>query len=221
MNIRGRSPGESASHVTYTHDSCQPKEAGKPCPPRSGFLAGVIHGIEAHCGRRSQLCERVLRGSGAPCGGCDRQIPLDWMGFVPLRNEHGRPTCIILRRNHFDVADKLTPGDRVQWGRDEGRGQGVWILPRTTGPTWYHFWPDRKPEDNMVPWLVQYLRVPHLAVDLARWFGFECHPGVTDQPATEEIGLPVPTGQHATVNEEFVRRVRSGKPPLNGKNGKH
>ena len=217
MNIRGRSPRESGGHVTYTHDSCQSKETGKPVPHRIGWLAGSIHGIEAHCGRRSSLCERIVLGSNAVCPACDKHVPLDWMGFVPLRNEHGRPTAIILRRSHFDVAARLKPGDRVSWGRDDGRGQGVWILPRTTGATWEHFWPETSPADNMVPWLVQYLKVPHLAVALANWFGVECQHAVTQEAdPVADAGGDAPK-RFDQVNEEFVRAVRNGKPVPNGK----
>lgn len=173
MATIGRSPGKGHSFVTYTWDSVPPDSK------RNGYLAGNVHGLICHVGKKTKPCRRQLIGTKADCPHCDQREPTDWVGYVPLRDHTGRPTVILIRSAVASVVDKIKPESRVMWGRDDDRFAPVWLIPGTLGQPWSYWWPAQKANDDMVPWLCTFWRTPELLSALYAYFKQECQPAVT------------------------------------------
>jgi hypothetical protein len=176
MGVKGRPPKRAGGFVTFTWDRCPPKHKA------TGYLAGDVHGIECHVGGRTKPCERLLLGEHVSCPGCAAGKPIDWHGYVPLRDGSGRPVCILVRYSVYDVVTRIKPGSSVMWGRDDDKFAPVTMVEWRESVPWSKWWPDRKPADDMVPWLVKFWGLPHLETALRSYFAGEVK-GPTDLPA--------------------------------------
>lgn len=156
MGAKGRPPKRAGGFTTYTWDRCPPKHHGE------GYLAGDIHDFECHIGGKTKPCEKELLGENAPCPGCRDGKPIDWCGYVPLRDATGRPVMIIVRYGVYDVVTRIKPGSAVRWGRDDDKFDPVWLLERPNALPWSRWWPEKNPVDDMVPWLCKFWTTPHL-----------------------------------------------------------
>lgn len=175
MATKGRPPEGRSVDVSYTFDKVPKKES------RTGWLAGAVHGVFCHCSGTSKPCVRALCGPNAECAGCRDGLRVAWVGYVPLRRQDGRPVVVAIRDATAAIVDRIHPGSRVTWGRDEGRGESVWILEWAHGQEWRHYYPNLAPNADLTSWLVRLWRVPELAGALAEWFrGEQCQPTVTE-----------------------------------------
>jgi hypothetical protein len=145
-------------------------------------MDGPIHGLICHASRKSRPCLKALLGEGASCAFCLQMMKPRWIGFVPVRREDGRPWIIAIGASRFEVADGIKPGSRVSWGRDDGTGQGVWILPRDKGAEWRVYYPDIQPVADLCEPLATLWETPALVPDLRRYFAEQCQSSVTAEP---------------------------------------
>lgn len=226
MATLGKRPGRGKGFVTYTWDSVPPGAK------RNGYLAGDVHGLMCHVGKKTKPCKRHLISPTADCSLCDAHQPTDWVGYVPLRDHTGRPVCVIIRSAVADLVDRLDRGARVMWGRDDDRFSPVWIIAGTLGPPWKHWWPDRQPADDMVPWLCTFWRDSELQSALYSYFNQQPLPAASaPQPALPDVPIPHPQSWVKGVQDKgaqqlgysdfpsLARAVQEGKKgePTNGK----
>lgn len=205
MGVRGRTPEKGSKGVTFTHDKCRGDK------PREGWLSGDVHVLECHVGEgKSKPCERVLLGTNHPCPGCAAKRAIESLGYVPLRDGTGRPVCVVVRKDRIAFVGKLELGCAVRWHRDEGRFEGVWVMPRETKTRWEHFF-SHAPKDDMTHWLPRFLGVDHLAAAIRDWFALaECQPVVADplpEPIAERMRpapLETPPARAAAVDPKVV-----------------
>lgn len=204
MRMRGKPPGGDRAGVSYLWD----RLAEKP-KPRTGHLAGFVHGIDCHVGDnwKSRPCAKLLLGSGAGCEGCERRMPIDWLGYVPCRRDDGRPVCVVIRRSAAPVACSITPSSRIVWGREEGRGESPWVRESSQGQLWARWYGDRLANDDMVPWLLCFWRMPQLALAVRKHFEVECQPGVTDAIPPAIVAPDPPRGDDAERVGDATRLV--------------
>lgn len=232
MATKGKRPERSGVDVSYTFD-----KVGKG-DRRTGFLAGAVHGVYCHCSGTSKPCVRVLHGERAECAGCAAGMRTAWVGYVPLRRHDGRPFVVCIREATLAVVDRIVPGSRVAWGREEGRGESVWITELATGAEWRHFYPNDPPRADLTSWLLRLWRMPELSGGLVEWFAQECQPAVTQPlpPALHAIPLaeelpdesdqPVGTAHRLTKSlDETTERLRAKQARMRAaegsKNGSH
>lgn len=201
MATRGRPPRGGRSERTYTFDRC------KAGTKESGWLAGPIHWIECHEGGLTKPCEKVLLGNDARCPGCDSGLSIEGKGYVPLRRHDGRPFCVLIGKGAYDVVNRIAPGSRVFWGRREGIGENVFVLPRLAGEEWSYYWPDVRPDDDMSAWLVRLWTLPHLLPALRAWLAVECHPADTPAPAAGG-GAPADDIPPALLRAQMEQRAQ-------------
>lgn len=173
MATVGRSPGRGRGFVTFTWDSVPPGAK------RTGYLAGDVHGLMCHVSKKTKPCLKQLCGAKSDCPLCDQHQPIDWCGYVPLRDHSGRPVCIIIRSAVADLVDKIERGARVLWGRGASKYDPVTLIEWKEGHPWERWWPHQKPTDDMVPWLCSFWRSPELLSALYSHFKGECQPVVT------------------------------------------
>ena len=230
MAYRGRGPEKSLGIRTYTRDKVIPKSR------RTGYLAGDVHDLTCHVplkrgDENTKPCERLLLGDNHPCPGCQKQRPTDWVGFVPLRDDTGKPVAIIIRKAVADVAGRLKPGSRVQWGRDAEQTDPVWLVEWPQGRPWEYWWPKQAPDDDMTDWLCVLWDTPHLAAALRRHWSTggtaeplppaELPPGAKPWTGelldtalrTEGYDPKKSKDERTRRNEEYAKRART--------NGKH
>jgi hypothetical protein len=175
MGLRGRPPETGAKGLTFTHDKCHGK-------PRLGWISGDVHVLECHVGEgKSKPCERVLLGTNAVCPGCKDRRAIEPLGYVPLRDQTGRPTCVVVRKDRIPFIANLDRGLAVTYGKDEGRFESVYVIPRLVEAKWEKYF-TKPPTDDMGHWLPTFLGVPHLAAAMRALFRgeLECQPVVTD-----------------------------------------
>lgn len=200
MGLKGRTPETGTGGITFTYDKCHGE-------PRKGWLSGDVHVLECHVGdsEKSKPCARVLLGTGAECKGCQQRRALESLGYVPLRDETGRPRCVIVRRDRIAFVAKMEPGTPVLWGREEGRFESVFVTHRPVNQKWEYYF-SKPPADDMGYWLPLFLGCPDLAPAMRALFrgDLQCQPTVTEKPA------PVPAVESLppTVGELTV----SGAP---------
>lgn len=194
MPIIGKTPGEGRGFVTFTFDKV------KPGSKRTGFLSGDVHGLTCHPAKKTKPCIRSLKGPKHSCRGCDEHIPPAWCGYVPLRDSTGRPVCILIRDSVVDVAARIKPGARVVWGRDDDDFAPVWLQEWHQGAEWSRWYPDKKPADDMAPWLCTLWGMADLLPYLRACFNGECQPAVT-----HESSIPPP--ETPTTRGGWVRQV--------------
>lgn len=177
MALRGRTPEMGGKGLTFTFDKCHGKR-------REGWLSGDVHVLHCHVGnsRKSKPCERVLLGKKAACAGCDEKLTVEALGYVPLRDQTGRPTCVLIRKDRIPFVGNLERGSSVYYGKDEGRFESVYVIPRLVDQKWDRYF-TKEPTDDMGFWLPTFLGVPHLAPAMRQWFlTGECQPVVTAAP---------------------------------------
>lgn len=188
-----------------------------------------------HDDEQSKPCERLLLTPTSPCEGCSKNWATAWIAYVPLRDQTGRPTCILIRDAVADVAGRIEPGSRVQWGRDRDDKAPVYLIEDTrgNGRDWSHWWPNTPPNDDMVPWLCRFLSRPHLLDAMYRYFSDNAVSHDTARESVPRAELPkwvqqVQDGAAKDAGLEdwqtLANRVKDKitKPSANGKNnGKH
>jgi hypothetical protein len=207
MGLKGRPPETGPRGLTFTHDKCHGK-------PRVGWLSGDIHLLECHVGddQKSKPCEKVLLGTDAPCPGCKPpRRAVETVGFVPLRDQTGKPTVVLVRKQQILFIAKMKLGIPVTYGREEGRYESVYVIHRLVDQKWENYF-SHDAEDNLMPWLATFLGVAHLAPAMRHWFETgECQPVVTEQTAPVPVveSLP-PTVGELTVGIAGVIEI----PPL-------
>jgi hypothetical protein len=228
MALRGRTPETGTRGLTFTHDKCHGK-------PRIGWLSGDVHVLECHVGEgKSKPCERVLLGSNAACPGCAARRAVEALGYVPLRDQTGRPTCVVIRKDRIPFVGNMKPGTPIHYGKDEGRFESVWLTHRADGQKWDHYF-SKPPEDDMGYWLPVFLGVPHLGAAMRALFAGEsqCQPVVTERLPEPVAPVPVlkldekpDAGEAGTVDfrkplEATLHRLKAKqareKPATNGK----
>jgi hypothetical protein len=231
MPYAGRGPRGAVGYRTYNWDRCPPGTC------KFGYLAGKIHDLICHVHEDEQTkpCERLLLSPTSPCKGCTDEWATAWVGYVPLRDQTGRPTCILIRDAVADVAGRIEPGARVMWGKDREDKAPVWMIEDTrgNGRPWEYWWPKSPAADDMVPWLCRFFSRPHLLDALYRYFSDNAvsHKQPQDSIPREELPKWVQGVQDAgaktaglTDFPALASRIASGdaKPSTNGKkNGKH
>jgi len=185
MGLKGRTPETGGRVLTFTHDKCHGK-------PRHGWLSGDVHVLECHVGEKkpSRPCERVLLGSKAPCPGCSDRRAVESLGFVPIRDQTGKPTMVLVRKAVILFIAKMDAGIPVTYGRDEGAFESVYVVHRLVDAEWKRYF-SHPPADSLMPWLPTFLKVPHLAAAMREWFRGECQPAVTQAEPLPEIVEPV------------------------------
>lgn len=187
MAIRGKPPERGLAVASWSFDRVPAGEV------REGWLAGPIHGLICHCSGASKPCRKVLLGSTAECPECSAGKGADWIGYVPLRRHDGRPVVVCIRASGFEIASTIKPTARVKWGRDRGRGEGVWLMPATGGASWRHYYGDDQADADLIGWLCRLWRLPELLPALGRYLSLnECQPTVTAPlPApVEAVAIP-------------------------------
>lgn len=229
MSHKGTAPKGGTDARSWTFD-----KVGAGCV-RSGWLAGDIHGIVCHCSGASKPCRLQLPGDCGPCPECDAGKGTAWVGYVPLRREDGRPICVCIRESTFEIAQSIKPGERVQWGRDEGRGESVWILPRATGHIWRHFYGDQLPNADLTAWLVRLWKLPDLLPAVRLHFSpasgapqqVETQKPVSQGVRRDEDAMLAAHSKLKTAGEvsdtlvaQFKARGRLPEESMNGKHGK-
>jgi hypothetical protein len=189
MAIKGRTPERGARGLTFTHDKCRGEKA------RHGWLSGDVHVLESHVGEgKSKPCERILLHKNAECPGCAAKKAIEPLGYVPLRDQTGKPVCVVVRKERIAFVGNMQLGTPVTYGRDEGRFEGVFVVPRLVEAKWEKFF-NHAANDDMSYWLPQFLGVPHLASAMFALFHAEqCQPTVTEPlPAPVEVAAkPAP-----------------------------
>jgi len=234
MGIRGRTPETGSKGLTFTHDKCRGEK-------RSGWLSGDVHVIACHVGesRKSKPCARLLLGHGAECPGCAERMAVEELGYVPLRDQTGKPVCVVVRKERIAFIANMERGTAVYYGREEGRYESVFVIPSLKDLRWDRYF-TQEPRDDMSYWLPLFLGVPHLAPAMAALFRGEnqCQPTVTDAlpPTTAELteqgdgqgdGPPIVPGVNwrplsATTERLEAKKERDKRnAEFARKNGKH
>lgn len=189
MAIRGRTPERGEKGLTFTHDKCHGDK-------RTGWLSGDVHVLECHVGDfKSKPCAKKLLGDDADCPGCKAGQKREELGYVPLRDQTGKPVCVVVRKERILFVGNLERGSSVYYGRDGGRFDSVFVIPSLKDQKWEKYF-TREPRDDMSYWLPTFLGVPHLAAAMRALFHGEaqCQPVVTEPiPApVEPIIQPPP-----------------------------
>ena len=200
MGIKGRPPEKGVRGLTFTHDKCK---GGKP---RQGWLSGDVHVLKCHVGgqtKKSKPCERVLLGTNAPCPGCSEGRAVDDIGYVPLRDFTGRPTLVLVRREVIPFVGKMKLGLPVNYGREEGDFQSVFVVERSCDRKWEDYF-SHPANDDLMPWLATFLGVAHLAPAIRELFtNGACQPVVTETAPVVE-SLPPTVGELTVFGEGLL-----------------
>jgi hypothetical protein len=207
MALKGRTPEKGGKGLTFTHDKCRGEK------PRHGWLSGDVHVLDSHVGEgKSKPCEKVLLGKNAECPGCAAQRAIEPLGYVPLRDQTGKPVCVVVRKERIVFVGNMEPGTPVTYGRDEGRFEGVFVIPRLVDQKWERYF-SHAPNDDMGYWLPQFLSVPHLGAAMRVLFaGEQCQPVVTEPlPAPVEppppARLPFVPPKDKVYTEEMIHSL--------------
>lgn len=231
MGLRGKTaPGEE--RVTHwLHD----KVPGGS--DRVGWLAGDVHIVECHTSKATRPCLAAVCGRNVRCPGCKRGHPPTPTGFVPAFRDDARPVFFIVYDHQFERVGSIKFGARIEWGRERGAGETVWVRAVAGGPRWQSTLPDRQGPCDLTRTLCAIWEMPELRSALAAYLGAptaattarstpatieEAIPGtpgwvrgVQDAASMAELGVPF-----EKVRESLVEKSKRLKPSTNG-NGKH
>ena len=202
MAIRGKPPTPGVKVGAWRFDNV-PQDA-----TRNGWLAGPVHALVCHPSRATKPCARVLIGGNAECAGCEKKHRAEWLGWVPVKRDDGRPLVVCIHESQFWAVDVIKPGSRIVWGRNKGEAEGVWIKQGPEKPTWRSFYPDERPHHFIADYLVLKLwKMPELYKPICELWGEECQRAVTEEiPATPAPAVVV------SAPEQPVNRVANAIP---------
>lgn len=201
MPIIGMTPGTGKGFTTYTREKVPPKSK------RLGYLAGNVHGLVCHTTGQTKPCLKHLVNRNKKCALCDEHRPIDWRGYVPLRDESGKPVTVIITALVADVVDKIKPGSAVMWGRGEDKFDSVWVMERSGALPWSRWWPDKQPADDMAPWLCALWKMPEVLPLLRTHFA-----KVPQAAVTEAEALPTAIVDETDPAVRALRKVMKTKP---------
>jgi len=124
MSLREAAPGEGA-RGTRTHFTYVETHAGKNW---FGYIAGRCWWGICHPSERSKPCLHWITSGQLACRLCGGKREPEMMGYQPLyRHTDGKPVLAIFYEDMRDRVDAMKFHERVQIGREGGKGDACWI----------------------------------------------------------------------------------------------
>jgi len=167
----------------------------------SAFLAGPAHGVFVHTQGPSKPCLRVLLGERATCAGCDGKIRRQWLGYVPLWNDQGKPVVVGIKEYHEEQVSKIGFKCAVRVSRGKEYRDSVMIQEMKGHQRYVTDLPDRRVAVDLSSWLVRLWRMPELESALKLSWN-------NPAPIADVIPAPDETDSGNETTEPWVRRVQ-------------
>lgn len=238
MSLREAAPGEGA-RGTRTHFTYVETHAGKNW---FGYIAGRCWWGICHPSERSKPCLHWITSGQLACRLCGGKREPEMMGYQPLyRHTDGKPVLAIFYEDMRDRVDAMKFHERVQIGREGGKGDACWIQkamdqsPKYQTTLAVRMAPAHITENLLMMWKV---------AELTEWY--RCQPPTSDnavspvrevairpdgepfspmvQKLAKKLGAPMSRDAAALANYDAVANRIKDKVGLNGKpstNGNH
>jgi len=133
---------------------------------RSGWIAGDVHTVYCHCSKRSKPCLKHLLGSRTECPGCDAEMSVKPLGYLPLWRYDGKGVVVVLRDHQFEPVGKLKLHTYVTYSRLKGAGESIQVAENPAQRIWETTLPEKRKAVDLCRWLCVMWQLPHVEAAL-------------------------------------------------------
>jgi len=176
----------------------------------------------------------LLVGDHAKCPGCDANVEIKELGYVPLYRQDGKPMFVVVQSYIFETLDVLKLHTHVEWGREKAKGEGIWVRKSELNRPWHSTIPAKMRPADLTEALCKVWRMPELLAYARAWLlpsDNGVSPAPAEKPATvlaqvHEIEDRARAELRAVMKRQFP--LRKGEPqmvedlmPEPSANGKH
>lgn len=168
----------------------------------NGWLAGKPEWLETHHSGKTVPCHSIMTGGELRCPYCIRSRPLAWVAYVPVIEETGKPTVVMVRQHSREILAKLNQFDPIKVSKGVDKFDQVKLLSRP-GDRWIPSRENPRPEPDLHPWLLRLWGEQPIIDWVQKVHGVKTVTKAAPQVPAVERPEPAPP--------ELVKRVREGK----------
>lgn len=200
-----------------------------------GWIAGPLLGVNGHRSGQHKPCYSVMTDGKLDCPYCAKGTVEDFLAYVPLYHESGKPTCVGIRRHSLALVQQIPIFDAVHVSREDDEFAPVLVQQKKWDGPYLSGKKEREQPANIKRWLLRFWGLEDLAAWCEEHMQLDVLPKMTDGQKTGVRNLAKLTAeQERAKTSEVIRgnfRVTSQSkvedqpigewmPNYTGKNGK-